>query len=92
MWTNQSTFILKSDLPSNQIENDFILLEAKQSKAHELNPIAKEIWELLKTTHSLEQITSHLLELYSVEENELRADIISFLDELSKKDLIICNE
>jgi hypothetical protein len=88
MWNNETRFVLKANLPSNEIGEDFILLDSKNTKTHELNPVAKDIWTALDKEISLLDLTTHLLSKYDVEKELLEKDITHFLQELKKRDLI----
>ncbi len=92
MWNDQTTFKLRSNLPSNEVGEDFIVLDSKKSKAHELNPLAKDLWTLLKKEQTLESLTAHLLSEYEVEETDLKVDLVTFLEALANKELIDINE
>ena len=55
---------------------------------HQLNLLGGEIWKLCDGTLDRDSLVGHLLELFEVNENTLRADAETFLDEMAEKGLI----
>jgi hypothetical protein len=92
MWNNKTTFKLKNTLPSNEIGNDFILLDSSNKKAHELNVLGKFIWQQLNEEISLENLKDRLMKEYEVDQVILDQDVRVFLTKLHDKNLIDINE
>jgi pyrroloquinoline quinone biosynthesis protein D len=55
---------------------------------HQLNLLGGEIWKLCDGTLDRDSLVGHLLELFEVDENILRADAETFMDEMAEKGLI----
>jgi pyrroloquinoline quinone biosynthesis protein D len=55
---------------------------------HQLNLLGGEIWKLCDGTLDRDSLVGHLLELFEVDENILRADAETFIDEMAEKGLI----
>ena len=55
---------------------------------HQLNLLGGEIWKLCDGTLDRNSLVGHLLELFEVDENTLRADAETFIDEMADKGLI----
>ena len=92
MWNKETRFKIRQNLPSNQIGEDYILLDTKATKTHELNEVAKFIWNELEVEKSLDQLITRLEESFETEKKILEEDTISFLNQLNSMDLITINE
>lgn len=53
------------------------------------NPMGSEIWELLKSESSLEEITSWVFDNFDVSREQARQDVSAFVDELLQAGLLI---
>ena len=76
------------DTPTRTIEGEAVVITPDDSQLHNLNATATLIWERSNGTRSLEEIFSEMLETYEVEESELRADILDFIQESQSKGML----
>ena len=76
------------DTPTRTIEGEAVVITPDDSQLHNLNQTATLIWERANGTQSLEEIFKEMLTTYEVEENELRADIIEFIQESQSKGML----
>ena len=80
---------LKLDFVLRDIAGDLLLVPAGKSALDlngmlTLNEVGAEIWHLLPEVEDEEELISRLLEIYEVEEEELRNDVGDFLNALRK--------
>ncbi len=80
---------LKMDFVLRDIAGDLLLVPAGKAALDlngmlTLNEVGGEIWRLLPEVRDEEELIARLLELYEVEEQELRKDVTEFLDSLRK--------
>ena len=54
-----------------------------------LNPTAQDIWRLLDQNRSVTGIVNELKEIYDTEAEELRRDVVSFLECLISREMIV---
>jgi len=62
------------------LENDLIF---------SLNEIGKEIWQKIDGRKKVLDIVRELEDIYDIEEGELTRDVLNFLEELVKKDILL---
>ncbi|MEE8524741.1 MAG: PqqD family protein [Thermoanaerobaculia bacterium] len=67
------------------IEGKAILLDTDAGISLELDEVATRMWELLDELEDPEAAVASLLQEYDVEEDRLRTDFQSFLEQLSDK-------
>ncbi len=53
-----------------------------------LNPTGHHVWELLAEHRSVEELTAGVVEHFDIEPERARADIKTFLDEISRLGLV----
>ncbi len=80
---------VKMDFVLRDIAGDLLLVPAGKAALDlngmlTLNEVGGEIWRLLPEVKDEEELVRRLLELYEVEESELRKDVADFLDSLRK--------
>ena len=80
---------VKMDFVLRDIAGDLLLVPAGKAALDlngmlTLNEVGGEIWRLLPEVKDEEELVRRLLELYEVEEPELRKDVADFLDSLRK--------
>ena len=76
------------DTPTRTIEGEAVVITPDDSQLHNLNQTATLIWERANGTQSLEEIFKEMLATYEVEENELRTDILEFIEESQSKGML----
>ena len=80
---------VKMDFVLRDIAGDLLLIPAGKAALDlngmlTLNEVGGEIWRLLPEVKDEEELVRRLLELYEVEEPQLRKDVADFLDSLRK--------
>lgn len=71
------------------VDNEVIIINFETTLYYSLNGTGSYIWQLLeKEALPLSIIINAVCEYYSLEENEIKDDIIMLIDELSKENLI----
>ncbi len=69
-------------------EDGAVLLDIEQGICFSLNPVGLKIWELLKTHHSVEEITDDLAQDFPISRSQILSDVVEFLQSLEAKRLI----
>jgi len=72
-------------------ENGFIF-NAGRGDSYSVNPIGKEILEMIKEQKSQDDIKSYILDTYDVDEETIDKDLYDFITQLSNNNLIETNE
>ncbi len=80
---------VKLEFVLRDIAGDLLLIPAGKSALDlngmlTLNEVGGEIWRLLPEAEDEEDLVARLLEIYDVEEEELRKDVTDFLNTLRK--------
>ena len=80
---------VKMDFVLRDIAGDLLLIPAGKAALDlngmlTLNEVGGEIWKLLPEVKDEEELIARLLDIYEVEEEELRKDVAEFLDSMRK--------
>lgn len=87
--TDQIQKIRTADSVRETINQDgAVLLDIKQGLCFSMNPVGSKIWEMLKKEHSLDEIARALEVEFQVPRSQIDADIVTFIAELRKRNLI----
>jgi len=71
-----------------KVDDEMVLLDMNSENYFGLDTIGTVMWHYLSETHSLAKMLSSMLEEYDVEEDVLRKDITTFVQDLEKNALI----
>ena len=80
---------VKMEFVLRDITGDLLLVPAGKAALDlngmlTLNEVGGDIWKLLPEVKDEEELVARLLDIYEVEEEELRADVTEFLNSLRK--------
>ncbi|MBQ9595605.1 MAG: PqqD family protein [Synergistaceae bacterium] len=69
-------------------DGDFLVALNRNNEIYYLNGTAREMWEILDGTVSIEGLCSKILSEYDIDRKSLEYDIVSFIRDLQWKKLI----
>lgn len=85
----QDDYVKRSDdLVWRKIDEQILVLSPKDSQMYSFLGVGSRVWELLDQTSTLRDIVDALTDEYKVEEDQCHSDIIEFIKDLEKKDLV----
>jgi len=62
---------------------------ANMEQIFTLNEVGASIWRLMDGTRNMQEILRELIREFDVEEDQLAGDIVEFVEQLKKSDLIV---
>lgn len=84
---NSRIFRKAQNLSSN-IDNEVVILNVNKGEYNGLDEIGSDIWNRLETPQVISDLISALMEIYSVDKQQCSTDVIEFIKELEKAELI----
>ncbi|MCM3650407.1 lasso peptide biosynthesis PqqD family chaperone [Metabacillus litoralis] len=72
----------------SDMDGEKVMMSINNGKYYNLGEIGGEIWDLIKTPISVNEIILTLMSIYDVEKTECEEHVISFLKHLSKEKII----
>lgn len=81
--------IINNNIIARELQGETVLLNKENGDYFTLNRMGTEVFNLICGGMEIEQIVDALIDKYEVEHDILRADIISLIDEMKKKNIII---
>jgi len=83
MKVTENSIIYKSDsLLEADMKDSLALMSIEEGSYYGLNPIGKEIWTNIKEPIRVQDLISHLLKEFTVEEELCKEETLSFLNNL----------
>lgn len=70
------------------IEGEAVLFDTARGMMRQLNPLATELWSLLESDRTIEELVAFVTERYEIDATRARADVESFLATLTERSLI----
>lgn len=67
------------------------LLDIHQGTCFSLNPVGARIWNLLKLQSSINEMSASIAAEFNVAEQQVRADVLEFIQRLNESGLAIRN-
>ncbi|MEM8484872.1 MAG: PqqD family protein [Bacteroidota bacterium] len=77
-----------NNLMMADLEGEAVLLNIQTGRYFGLNDVGTTVWSLLKTPCTIEDILLHMQGRYEVSADALREDILQFLADMEKRNLI----
>jgi ornithine carbamoyltransferase len=72
---------------AQEVDGEMVLLDMRSENYYGLDAVATDIWRLLQEERNLEETVEALLEIYEVEESQLRRDLETFVSGLVEQGL-----
>ena len=86
--TDDCLVVQSQALPSGEIDDELMALDAKRGEILGLDKVGTEIWRMTASPVRVGDIVAALEVLYEAEPGAVRADTIAFLEELRAARLI----
>ncbi len=80
--------IPKPDVLFQPLNDESILLDLYTEQYYSLDDVGTRMWELFKVHGNVDTVIQHLLDIYNVEEEDLRRDLAGLIDKLAAAKLI----
>ena len=72
-----------------EIEGGAVLIDRYRRTMMRLSSVALEIWQLLDGKRSVADIIKALKEVFEVDEEDLKKDVIGFIKDLARREVVI---
>ena len=88
-------YLPSEDVVAREVEDEFIIIPIAsgvgdmEDELYSLNDSGKAIWDKLDGKKTLEKIKTELVKEYKATSKELEADVINFVSELTKRNIIV---
>ena len=92
MAVSAGTIRPNQSLVAAKIDSDTVLLDLDTGVYFGLDEVGTRIWDLMCEGATEEDIVARLGEEYDAEPDQLRADLIEFLDQMQAKGLVLESE
>ena len=79
---------ISNALASRKVDNDLLIVDRNNDKIHQLNSSAAFIWSLCDGNHSVEDIVMKTFAKFDIDEDQIRKDVNSTLENLVELNLI----
>lgn len=77
-----------SNVLSNRLDNEIVMMSAENGEYYGLDPIATRIWELIEKPIAIIELVGQLTNEFDVKAEECSKDVLDFLQKLKEKNLI----
>lgn len=88
MVTEHSTVVVADGLTAADLGGEAVVLDASTGRYFGLNEVGLRIFELTREPRSVQAIVQALLEEFEVEEEQLRSDVLGFLQTMEQRQLV----
>jgi Coenzyme PQQ synthesis protein D (PqqD) len=72
----------------SDMDGEKVMLSINNGKYYNLGNIGGEIWDQIKEPKSIQALINSLIDIYNVEEEECKDQVLSFLNKLLEENLI----
>jgi hypothetical protein len=88
----KSNVIIDKDVMFRDLDGEAVILNLKTGKYYGLDELGTRMWSLFAEHGRVESAYRALLDEYDVPPEQLRHDLLAFIDELASYELLQCNE
>ena len=81
-------FSIDSDVSFQKLEDATVIVHLATGRIHHTNATGSRIWELLASGQSLEETLQVLLQEFDGPADQLRREMVEFVEQLSKEKMI----
>ncbi len=82
----------RADVRVRRVEEEMLVFDRRRGLIHQLNPIARYIWERCDGTATVADIAQHLAEAFGVEPQPAAADVVALIAQLHTLELLTPQE
>lgn len=79
------------DLLSSQLGDDLVFMDNNNGDYLGFNKVANDIWKQLESPAKVQDLIDYLLTKYNVSEQQCKANLLAFLKQLQKRQMLIIN-
>ena len=72
----------------SEIDQDKVMIDLERGAYVGLNPVAGEIWDLLETPQTSQQVIQKLLEVYEIDEATCQIETLEVLQRMARLGLV----
>lgn len=87
--TLQSLVQCNDEIDVTNLDDEIVMMDLNLGRYYMLNQTASQIWNLVKSPISIQDLIEKLIALYEVQIEECRDQVLSLCDALHKLNLII---
>jgi ornithine carbamoyltransferase len=81
-------FKLREGVIFQDLGKEALLLDTKTEEVFSFDPVARDIWLALQGSQNMEEALAELLSHYDVNAETLRGDIVVFLEDIRRANLL----
>jgi len=78
---------IKGNIASD-MDGEKVIMSIKNGRYYNLGKLGGEIWDLLETPITINNLISNLISKYEVKRSECEEQVLAFLEQLKKENLI----
>jgi len=88
MITLEQSIIIPDTICTQKIDDEMVLMDLASENYFGLDEIACSIWQVLERSNRLQETYDRLLELYDVQPEILKKDLLTFVETLAENGLL----
>lgn len=86
---NKNSILSRNEsLVTGDVEGEAVMMNIANGKYYGMDKVGTRIWELMEKPLSFQEVLNALLKEYNVDEKSCEKDVLTFLEELAKDNLI----
>jgi hypothetical protein len=82
------TYIRNEETITGQLDSDLVMVDIEKGSYFSLNAVGTRIWELLENPLTVDELCHTLTEEFEVDDDQCHMEVVEYLAEMRKHDLI----
>jgi Coenzyme PQQ synthesis protein D (PqqD) len=73
----------------NEVDGDLVMMDVEIGTYISMNPTGKDIWDILETPQTAQQIVDKLLGMYNIERVACEQEVTRFIETMQSRKIIV---
>lgn len=86
--TRASRLSAKDSVTIAELDGEAVMLDVATGRYYGLNGVGLAVWQLVTESKSVSEIVARMGEIYEVDRERLRSDVIDFVEKLAEEGLV----
>jgi hypothetical protein len=90
--SDSATIAIAPDVLASEVGPEVVMLSLRDGTYYGLDGVGAEIWRMLQTPVTIPRIVTALVEIYDVDANRCRSDVLTVMATLVERGLVVIRD
>lgn len=86
---DSTKLVQNADIIDSQIDDEVVMMDVEKGAYFGMNPVGSVIWENLASPQTIDELVTKLTDEYDISIKDCKAEVLPFVEQLSKINLLV---